>query len=191
MPISRANWPTGPKTLAACSKFDLAFDRAGERLGSYALLKTAEDAAKGKYQRMQGRFSTRQPRRPGGQLYPPGDSRHRLGQDAGISPVAALAPYELLLGTDVPLQAAHARQEGGEAAGDAERDVAGRRQMFHQLNDADMKFGTIKNEQGRVVELSHATFSSLLHSPRPEVRRAAFHNIIASMPATSTRWRRR
>ena len=33
------------ETLAACLKFDENFDRAGERLGIYAHLKTAEDTA--------------------------------------------------------------------------------------------------------------------------------------------------
>ena len=44
------------KTLAACMKFDAEFDRAGERLGNYAFLKTAEDQANSAYQRMIGRY---------------------------------------------------------------------------------------------------------------------------------------
>ena len=44
------------ETLAACLKFDDDFDRAGERLGTYAQLKTAEDTAQSRYQRMQGRY---------------------------------------------------------------------------------------------------------------------------------------
>ena len=44
------------ETLAACLKFDEEFDRAGERLGSYAHLKTAEDTGESAYQRMQGRY---------------------------------------------------------------------------------------------------------------------------------------
>ena len=48
-----------PKTLAACLEFDLAVDRAGDRLGTYAMLKTVEDQANGTYQRMQGRFARR------------------------------------------------------------------------------------------------------------------------------------
>src|SRR6266576_2005719 len=42
------------KALAACLEFDLQFDRAGERLGTYAHLKTAEDTAASAYQRMMG-----------------------------------------------------------------------------------------------------------------------------------------
>ena len=45
------------KTLAECLKFDAAFDRAGERLGNYAFLKTAEDQGNSNYQRMKGRYT--------------------------------------------------------------------------------------------------------------------------------------
>ena len=46
-----------PQTLAACLQFDLDVDRAGERLGTYAMLKTSEDRRNSVYQRMQGRFT--------------------------------------------------------------------------------------------------------------------------------------
>ena len=46
---------------------------------------------------------------------------------------------------------------------------------FRQLTDADFKFGLIKNEMGEMIELSHSSFSALLHAPRRAVRRAAFH----------------
>src|SRR6201999_3959489 len=42
--------------LAACLQFDSAIDRAGERLGTYAFLKTAEDQSNSEYQRMKGRY---------------------------------------------------------------------------------------------------------------------------------------
>src|SRR5438093_8746953 len=42
--------------LSACLQFDSAVDRTGERLGTYAFLKTSEDQANSDYQRMKGRF---------------------------------------------------------------------------------------------------------------------------------------
>ena len=45
-----------PATLAECCEFDEGFDRTGERLGTYAFLKAAEDTAESEYQRMQGRY---------------------------------------------------------------------------------------------------------------------------------------
>ena len=55
---------TDAKTLAACLKFDVDFDRAGERLGTYAFLKTAEDTANSTYQRMHRPLSQRRPAAP-------------------------------------------------------------------------------------------------------------------------------
>ncbi len=46
----------GADAIARCLKFDLDFDRLGERLGTYAFLKTAEDTANSTYQRMQARY---------------------------------------------------------------------------------------------------------------------------------------
>src|SRR6187399_3406266 len=45
----------GPAALAKCFDFDCEFDQVGERLGSYAHLKTTEDMADSNYQRMSGR----------------------------------------------------------------------------------------------------------------------------------------
>lgn len=52
---------------------------------------------------------------------------------------------------------------------------------FRQLLDADMKFGEIEDEKGRKLELAHANFIQLLHSPSPEVRKAAFHQYYAQV----------
>ncbi|HEY2147357.1 MAG TPA: oligoendopeptidase F, partial [Pirellulales bacterium] len=49
--------------------------------------------------------------------------------------------------------------------------------VFRQLNDADLKFGTLKNERGETVELSIASFSVFLHSPQRNVRKQAFHQL--------------
>ncbi|HEX5244029.1 MAG TPA: hypothetical protein VFW23_12265, partial [Tepidisphaeraceae bacterium] len=44
------------EVLAECLQFDADLDRAGERLGVYAFLKTSEDQGNSDYQRMKGRF---------------------------------------------------------------------------------------------------------------------------------------
>jgi oligoendopeptidase F len=46
---------------------------------------------------------------------------------------------------------------------------------FRQLNDADLKFGSVENEQGQWVELGNSTLSQLLISPNRSVRSQAFH----------------
>src|SRR3569833_785307 len=52
-------------------------------------------------------------------------------------------------------------------------------QIFRQLNNADLKFGSVKNDKGQQVELSHSSYSALLHSPAREVRKNAFHQYYA------------
>jgi oligoendopeptidase F len=48
-------------------------------------------------------------------------------------------------------------------------------QIFRQLNDADLKWGLIKDEKGVLVELGHSSFSKFLNSPKRNVRQQAFH----------------
>ncbi|MBI2827411.1 MAG: oligoendopeptidase F [Planctomycetia bacterium] len=162
--------------LAACLKFDVDMDRAGERLGTYAFLKTAEDTANSTYQGVQGRYH---------------NAASRAGQAASfIRPeimaipavkmkrfLAAkeLAPYKLLL-TRLLRYKPHTLSDSEEKLLAMQSEMASAAgQVFRQLNNADLKFGPIKNDKGEMVELSHATFSALLHSPRRDVREAAFH----------------
>ena len=165
----------GAATLAACLKFDLDFDRAAERLGTYAHLKTAEDTANSTYQRMQGRFVHAVSRasqaasyiRPEILAIPAGRLKKLLADKR-------LAPYRLLLERLV-------RRKPHTLSGKEEKLLAMQTEMaqaaghaFEQLDHADMKFGPVKDEKGRWIELSHATFSTLLHSPERSVRRTAF-----------------
>src|SRR5262245_13388792 len=52
----RGTLGNGPEALARCFEFDCEFDQTGERLGAYAHLKTTEDMADSRYQRMSGRY---------------------------------------------------------------------------------------------------------------------------------------
>src|SRR5579863_8002292 len=52
----RGHLPDSAEMLAACLRFDASLDRAGERLGTYAYLKAAEDQTNSDYQRMKGRY---------------------------------------------------------------------------------------------------------------------------------------
>ena len=62
------------KTLADCLNFDRDIDRLGERLGTFAFLKTTEDQANSDYQRMKGRFQHVATKAgEAGQLHSPGD----------------------------------------------------------------------------------------------------------------------
>lgn len=163
-------------TLAACLKFDLELDRTGERLGSYAFLKTAEDTANSHYQGMQARFTNAVSRAGQASSYIRPEilaiPEERMAEFLADK---KLAPYRLLLERLIRYRPhTLSRQEEKLLAMQAEMaQTAGK--CFGQLNDADLRFGTLKNERGELVELSHSMFSVLLHSPKRSVRKAAFH----------------
>jgi len=164
-----------PKSLAACLKFDIAMDRDGERLGTYAFLKTAEDTANSTYQRMQGRYQNAGSRagqiasyiRPEIIAIPAAKMKKFLASKE-------LAPYKLLLERVLRFKP-HTLTDGEEKLLAMQSEMASAAsQIFRQLNNADLKFGAIENDKGAKVELSHASFSALLHSPKRSVREAAF-----------------
>jgi oligoendopeptidase F len=163
-------------TLAACLKFDIKFDRLGERLGTYAHLKSTEDTANSEYQRMVGRYDHA--------ASEAGQAASFIRPEIMAIPVKrfgefladkSLAPYRLQLERMV-------RYRPHTLSNAEEKLLAMQSQMadtanhaFRQLTDADFKFGLVKNEHGELVELSHSSFSALLHSPKRGVRSTAFH----------------
>jgi len=166
----------GAERLVAALKFDLDMDRLGERLGTYAFLKTAEDTANSTYQRMHGRFVNARSRasQAASYLRPEILSIPKATMSAMLAD-RRLAPYRLML-ERVLRYRPHTlgRKEEKLLAMQTEMAQAAG-QAFQQLNDADLRFGMVRNEQGEPIELSHATFSTLLHSPKRAVRRTAFH----------------
>ncbi|MEX0714333.1 MAG: oligoendopeptidase F [Pirellulales bacterium] len=163
------------RTLADCLKFDTRFDREGEKLGTYAFLKSAEDTANSDYQRMLLRHRNASSRaaqqasfvRPEILAIPPRRMKQFLAS-------RELAPYRLLLERLLRYRP-HTLSDREEKllAMQSEMSEAAP-QIFRQLNNADLKFGLIANERGQQIELSHASFSALLHSPDRAVRQAAF-----------------
>jgi oligoendopeptidase F len=163
------------KTLAACLQFDLEFDRAAERLGTYAFLKTTQDQTNSDYQRMLGRLQNVGSRaaqsasyiRPEILAIPAAKLKKYLASKP-------LAPHRLTLERLLRYKK-HTLSKSEErllAMQSEMSQAAG--QAFRQLNDADMKFGDIKDDHGQRIELTHSSFSAMLHSPKRTVRRTAF-----------------
>lgn len=171
-------------TLAECLTFDSQVSRLGERLGNYAFLKTAEDQANSEYQRMMGRFQNVGTRvaeeasfiRP--EIMAIDDERLEQFMQAPelelfrlmLERIVRYKPYTLGEKEEQLL----AMQ--GEMAGATSK-------IFRQLHDADLKFGTVKNEQGVEIELSPSTFSQFLISPDRNVRKTAFHQFYQQFTA--------
>ena len=166
----------GPQVLSECLTFNLDIERTADRLGHYAMLKTCEDQANSDYQRMMGRFVQAASRAEQAAsfirpeiLAMPEEKLNKFIE----SP--ELAPYKLLL-TRIVRYKPHTLDEGEERLLAMQSEMAGASsKIFRQLQDSDMKFGTVENAKGQKIELTHSSLMSFLTSPDREVRETAFH----------------
>ncbi|HEY1786114.1 MAG TPA: oligoendopeptidase F [Pirellulales bacterium] len=164
------------RTLAACLRFDADFDRAGERLGTYAFLKTAEDATNSQYQRMLGRYrhAASQAAQAASFIRPEIMAIKSAVMDKFLAS-KELAEFRLLVERMLRYKP-HTLSRSGEKLLAMQSEMAeASSQIFRQLSDADLKWGLVKNERGEWVELSNASLSAFLHSPKRSVRKQAFH----------------
>jgi len=164
------------KSLAECLKFDLALEQEGERIGTYAFLRQTEDQTNGDYQRMCGRFQNVATRaaelgsyiRPEILAIPAAKIKKFLASKY-------LKPYRKMLERLIRYKP-HTLGKKEESLLAMQGEMAGAAgKAFRQLIDADLKFGTLRNEKGEQVELSNATLGEFLQSPKRSVRKAAFH----------------
>lgn len=166
--------------LASCLKYDSAFDRLGERLGVYAFLKCAEDQGDSVSQRMRGRYqhvATKASEassfiRPELMAIPEARIARFLKQKE-------LAEWKLVLERVLRYRKHTLSKQEEQLLAMTEQIAESPSQIFRQLNDADLKFGTIKNEKGQTIELGHSSYSALLHSGNASVRKAAFQQFYA------------
>ncbi|MFN4243894.1 MAG: oligoendopeptidase F [Tepidisphaerales bacterium] len=174
----------GPAVLRSFFEFDAELSRLLDRLANYATLRCTEDQSDAAAQALRARYV-------------------HLATKA--SELSAFFRPELLSLPEATLQTYLASPELAEwkvviervaryrphtLSDREEKLLAMQGQMaeaanlvFTQLNNADLKFGTLKDEKGREVELSHASFSSFLNSPKREVRAKAFHQYYAQFDA--------
>ncbi len=171
----RGRLSESPAVLAECLAFDCELDRLGERLGTYAFLKTTEDQANSHYQGLLARFQNVATRasqsasyiRP--EILAMAASKLQSWLDA-----KELASYRLVLERIVRFKKHTLGKKEEELLAMQGEMAQSASKAFRQLHDADLKFGLVTNEKGERVELSNSTFLQLLHSPKRSVRRTAF-----------------
>ncbi len=164
------------ESLAACLDHDAKLDRLGERLGVFAFLKTAEDAGDSTAQDRMARLQNAAARSAQASSFiRPEILRIKKRTLDTFLEAKPLAKYRRMLSRLVRYKP-HTLTEKEERLLAMQSPVAAApRKIFNQLNNADLRFGTIRDEHGEQLELSHATFSALLHSPKRAVRKNAFH----------------
>ena len=167
---------SGGRTLAACLRFDADFDRAGERLGNYAFLRASEDQANSDYQRMKGRYQhVATKAAEAGSYIRPEIMAIPAGRMDGFLKSSELVEWKVLLERILRYRP-HTLSKNEENLLAMQGQMAeAANQIFRQLNDSDLKWGTIRNEKGVTVELGHSSYSAFLHSPDRRVRKEAFH----------------
>ena len=164
----------GKDLLAALEK-EKEIDLLAERLGQYASLKVAEDGADGSAQDRALRLEfllTRLSEEMAWFL----PELMRMEDDAWgkLLEQPCLAEWKASL-ERIRRQRPHILPEGEERlltlAGPA---LGGADEIFSQLTNVDFRFGLVRDEDGREVELTHGTFASLLQRRSTEVRRLAW-----------------
>jgi oligoendopeptidase F len=170
----------GPARLAELLHFDTDLERLGDRIGTYAFLKHSEDVAEGTYVGMKSRYisAAGQAAEASSFVRPELLALAEATWEAYLqSPL--LANYKLVL--------ERLRRYRPHTLGLAEERLLAMqaeinqtpRQVFDQLTDADMKFGTLPLPDGETLELSHGSFMLCLENPDRDLRRKAFHQYYA------------
>ena len=184
---------SSPERLAECLAYDLEVDRAGDRLGTYAHLRASEDQAASEAQRMTGRFQHIATLfgEKASFLRPEIMEIMDIVATMATAPQAlaawlalpVLAPYRLILERLVRTRP-HVLSQPEEKLLAMQATSAGTAgKVFRQLTDADMKFGSVTTGKGETVELSNASFVTILHDPSPQVRQTAFHQFYGQYQA--------
>lgn len=172
----RGRLAEGPDVLADLFQFDSDLERLGDRLANYAYLKTTEDQTNSKYQGFLARYRNVATRageaasfiRP--ELLAIDDEKMKEFLAA-----ECLEKFRLLVERIIRYKAYTLNDREEQILAMQGEMAAAASNAFRKLNDADLKFGSVTNEKGEQVELSHSTFSQFLESPDRDVRKTAFH----------------
>ena len=176
----RGTLGTGPAALLAALKFDTEVERRGDRIGTYAFLKFTEDVSNGAYQGMKARYvgiaakaaEASSYMRPEVLALPDETIRQFLA-------APELAEFKVALERLVRYKP-HTLSEKEERLLAMQIEPAQTpRNVFDQLTDADLKFGTIELEPGRTIDLTHGSYMVCLERPSRDVRKKAFHQYYA------------
>ncbi|ASA20644.1 oligoendopeptidase F [Paenibacillus donghaensis] len=164
-----------PAALKACFSLDDELGQLTERLYVYAHMRQDEDTADSVYQGLSSKAK-------------------QFGVEAGealsfVTPEILALPDETLdqfiadpdlsdytfTLTEMKRQKAHILSKAEEALLAQVGNLSQAPQnIFGMLNNADLKFPKIKDENGKEVELTHGSYIKFLESPDREVRKNAF-----------------
>ena len=171
----------GPGALKAFLDFDRELEREGDKLGTYAFLRTTEDVAEGRYQAMKMRYVGVASRAAEvGSFFRP--ELLALPETALQNYIQSpeLAEYQLQLERLVRYKP-HTLTAGEERVLALQMEPSRTaHNVFDQLVDADLTFGKIEVRPGEEIELTHGSYMACLENPDRAVRKTAFHQYYQS-----------
>ena len=163
------------KVFKAAIDFHLSLTRKIERIYTYAHLKSDEDKSNQFYLGLHQRAVSLHTRAsesasfmtPEIQSIPNDQMNSFLADDS-------LAEYKFFLEKILRYQP-HTRSETVEHILAMSREMANApTEVFGQLDNVDLNFGSLEDENGKEIELSHGNFSTFLISPDRDLRRESF-----------------
>jgi oligoendopeptidase F len=155
--------------------FHLSLTRKMERIYTYAHLKSDEDKSNQFYLGLHQRAVSLHTRAlesasfmtPEIQSIPDDQMNSFLADDS-------VAEYKFFL-EKILRYKPHTRSQTVEHVLAMSRELANApTQVFGQLDNVDLNFGSLEDENGKKIELSHGNFSTFLINPNREIRRKSF-----------------
>ncbi|MGL6094916.1 MAG: oligoendopeptidase F, partial [Fimbriiglobus sp.] len=140
----RGTLGTGPAALAECLRYDTLVDRAADRVGTYAFLKSSEDVANSTYNGMKARYlGAAGKAAEAASFVLPEIMAIPADVIRGYLAAPELADYRLALERVLRYQP-HTLTDREERLLAMQTETSQTpRQVFEQLNNADLKFGRI------------------------------------------------
>ena len=164
------------KNLADALKLTDELSLIMEKLYVYAHMKKDEDNSESKYQAMDDRAMNLNVELSSKMAFidPEILSCDKATIEKYISENSDLSPYDFFL-EQLMRQKDHILDEKGEEILAMSHEMAATpKSVFSMLNNVDMSFGTIKNEDGQEVELTHGRYGDLMRSNDRSVRQNTF-----------------
>ncbi len=164
------------KNLADALKLTDELSLIMEKLYVYAHMKKDEDNSESKYQAMDDRAMNLNVELSSKMAFidPEILSCDKATIEKYISENSDLSPYDFFL-EQLMRQKDHILDEKGEEILAMSHEMAATpKSVFSMLNNVDMSFGTIKNEDGEEVELTHGRYGDLMRSNDRSVRQNTF-----------------
>jgi oligoendopeptidase F len=170
--------------LRVCCDFQVEFEKEAERVGNYAGLKASEDLANSLYQGMIARFAhLAMIANEAASYIAPEIQAIPLKKMESFLKSKELQPFKFQLEKLLRYRP-HILSEAEERILAMQGEISDTAdKIFSQLNDADMKFGSVKNERGEILELTQSSFRGFLESSKRSVRMEAYKKFYAGYAA--------